>query len=833
MKLLSCLLALTLAGAAPSSALAQTLGRAVAPAPSLSVPVAPPGSIGSRLSGLNTAPSLSTLNSLPGLSAPAAAPKPSSPIQVQTQAAVPIAAPQQLTPSLRIEQKAGAVAVNGVEVPTAAQVGNMESGQAKESGDAVMDAVLGLKSRPSAGAVEVDASPSVTPSGLSAPEASSPAHPAVPSVQPRASERPSFFAALARAVRSLFSQPVVYGLRILHLHYPHRAWDRIAGDMAADDKTKATNGEHPVGALREILNRTGWSPDNPAGLSISFTPALMEIARRLWGMSWTQRWREAIGWRTASGAPRMEMLLTGFHFLYGLLPWGQAADALVRWNVQYHQLLMKEFWGDPAPKQMKIFRPPEVGFSPEMVPALVKAGVQVVIVDSHHISRALKGYDASGMPNLPPPNKADQRNQSPYPANYYTSGKDGRNTKDVVPYSLLPHWLRYTDPSDGKEYKIIVFPMTGGPSYISGYQDFPNEVVQDIAKFAAQGRPLVMGLDTDGDNAWGGGYSSYMESMPRLAHWMDTNGHQFGTVQEYLTRFPVPADDVIDWVEPGAWPNADWGTPQLTRWLWPPVKMQGVPKPEFDPSAWNFKLQFHALLTMAVHWLLQGEAAMKKAVPGWELDMARVVKADTAPDATPLEKAVQLVLRSFDSGHVYYGTEPEFLHIPVLAAKAAQDAARALMGQDASHIPPTIWGPSRFPWNPGGENRGEVYGWRSHVYGPEFDAYGFVYAGAGLKRVELKWRAASDGRTSPGAENLSYGEAAGAWNSAKMELKDPYPQAEWSGLPQKDRVQELPRMAHARVSPGTEKLVDYFIEAEDAQGRIQRSPIMHAFVGRQ
>ncbi|MBI5211233.1 MAG: hypothetical protein HY927_14770 [Elusimicrobia bacterium] len=812
---------------APGRALAQTVARPVAAAPVVPMPVGAAGSVSGPSRGRLELPGLKSplaLPSAPGMIAPpgpsaspvrqpdsspvAAAQAPMPALAEPVVPAAPDSRPAAQEPKgsvgagLEVESRGETLVVNGAEVPAADKVARMEAGEARTAGAALMDALLRTKS--AAGAADPAGSDGAEPAAAGAGQ----------------------------------DAPPVYASRILHLHYPHRSWDHVAGDMAADDKVKATNGEHPAGALREIMNRLGWGANKPGGLTVSFTAALMEIARKLWGMGWVARWREAIGWKTAQGTPRMEMALTGFHFLYGLLPWGSAADALVRWNVRYHELLMKEFWGG-APGgaaqagRLKIFRPPEVGFSPEMVPALVKAGVQVVVVDSHHVSRSLTGYDANGMPNLPPPNKADQRTASPYPMNYATTGKDGRNSKDALPYAYLPHWLRYK-AADGREYKVIVFPMAGGPSYIAGYQDFPNDVVQNAARYAAAGRPLALGLDTDGDNAWGGGHSSYMESMPKLAQWLDANGHQFGTIEEYLARYPVPADDVIDWVEPGAWPNADWGTPQFTRWLWPPIKTAGVPKPEFDPSAWNFKLQFHALLTMAVHWLMQGEAAMKAGNPGWELDMAEVVKADTDPAAGPLEKAVQQVLRSFDSGHVYYGPEPDFLQIPVLAAKAAMDAAKTVLGADAPRLGPTIWGPNRFPWNPGGENRGEVYGWRSHAYAPEFDAYGFVYAAPGLKRVELKWRVSSDGRTSPGPENLSHegGGAAGPWNAAAMTLKDPYPQAEWSNLPKGDRVPELPAMAHARVSPGSEVLVDYYIEAEDAAGRVERSPIMHVFVGK-
>ncbi|MDD5627888.1 MAG: hypothetical protein PHU21_02405 [Elusimicrobia bacterium] len=772
---------------------AATVARVAAgPAGVRGVPaavVSAPGLSSDRLSLVSLTPS-----SLAGSFLAAPVPIPAPGLSALPAPAAPAPAPPSAVLGLALSQPGEPLAVNGVAVPTAQAVADLPAAAAKESGDRVMDAVLS------------QASPAAAAS--TAPEPSAETLP-----RPR----------LARRL-------AVYASRIWHLHYPWRDWGHVSGDMASDDKVKATNGEHPVESLRAVLDRTGWKPENPAGFSVSFTAALMEIARKLWGEGWIKRWREAFSWRTGRGSPRMEMLLTGFHFMYGLLPWGPAADALVRWNVGYHETLMREYWGPPAPGQMRIFRPPEVGFSPELVPALVKAGVQVVVVDSHHISRSLQGYDASGMPNVSPPNPADQRNRSPYPVDYQTTGKDGRLTKDALPYSYLPHWLRYTDPADGKQYKLIVFPMTGGPSYIAGYQDFPTELVDNAAKSGLDGRPLAMALDTDGDNAWGGGYSSYMESTPRLAQWLDSNGHHFGTIQEYLARYPVPEDDVLDWVEPGAWPNADWGSPQLHRWLWPPIAPGPQGRPVFTPSAWNFKLQFHALLTMAVHYLLQGEAALKARDPGWKTDMGRIVKADAGAARNPWEAAVQAVLRAFDSGHVYYGPETDLVQWPLRAAKAAVDAVLPLLA-GRSFAAPTIWGPSRFPWNPGGENRGELYGWQSRQYGPEFDVFGFAFSAAGLKRVELKWRVSKDGRTAPRAEDLVYGEAAG-WQSTAMELRDPYGQVEWKGLPQSERVAQLPQLAHARVAAGEDVLVDYYIEAEGQDGRVQRSPIAHVWVGR-
>ena len=796
-KLSAVLLAASLLGSTISPAYASGDIRAAAPKTASGAKVAPARIIVPRTSpNIQAGAALLPPALIPSLSVtpqiqPSAQPS-SEAVPAPATAAVEKQASPLAKAGLKLSRAGEPLSVNGVAVPAAADVAAMPAAAAKESADQVMGAVLGEKS---------------------------PANAKTVVAQPAAAVNKD-----------------VWVYRTWHLHYPWRSWDHVTGDMASDDKIKATNGEHPVGSLREILSQTGARPDNPAGYSVSLTAALMELAGKLWGDGWTARWREAMPWRTGSGAPRMEMLLTGFHFLYGLLPWGPAADALVRWNVGYHQTLMRAAWGEPAPGQLKIFRPPEVGFSPELVPALVKAGVQVVVVDSHHISRATKGYDASGMANISPPNPADQRNDAPSPMNYETTGQDGHNTKDVLPSSYLPHWLRYTDPADGKQYKLIVFPMSGGPSYIAGYRSFPTDLVSDAAQYGVAGRPLVMGLDTDGDNAWGGGFSSYMEAMPNLAQWLDSNGHHFGTIQEYLTRYPVPENDVLDWVEPGAWPNADWGSPQLHQWLWPPIAPGPQNRPVFTPAAWNFKLQFHALLTMAVHYLLQGEAALRQQNPGWEPDMGRIVKADAGPAKNTWEAAVQTVLRSFDSGHVYYGPEQDLVQIPLRAAKAAADAVLPILNGKSLEAP-TIWGPSRFPLNPGGENRGELYGWRSQHYGPEFDAFSFVFSAAGLKRVELKWRVSSDGRTAPQPGNLLYeaasaGSGVGAWQAVPMELRDPLGQVEWKGLPQEERVSSLPRFAHAHVSPGENVLVDYYIEAEGGDGRVQRSPVTHVWVGK-
>jgi hypothetical protein len=63
-------------------------------------------------------------------------------------------------------------------------------------------------------------------------------------------------------------------------------------------------------------------------------------------------------------------------------------------------------------------------------------------------------------------------------------------------------------------------------------------------------------------------------------------------------------------------------------------------------------------------------------------------------------------------------------------------------------------------------------------------------------------------------------------------MRDSYDQVDWKGLPQEERVSALPKLAHAHVSPGENVLVDYYIEAQDQDGRVQRSPISHVWVGK-
>jgi hypothetical protein len=86
---------------------------------------------------------------------------------------------------------------------------------------------------------------------------------------------------------------------------------------------------------------------------------------------------------------------------------------------------------------------------------------------------------------------------------------------------------------------------------------------------------MLITLGHDGDNAFGGGYSYYMESVPAIhqssCHARLRTNHR-SRVSQPITL--PPQNDIVH-VEDGAWINADgdFGDPDFPNWMWPPHLM--------------------------------------------------------------------------------------------------------------------------------------------------------------------------------------------------------------------------------------------------------------------
>ena len=107
--------------------------------------------------------------------------------------------------------------------------------------------------------------------------------------------------------------------------------------------------------------------------------------------------------------------------------------------------------------------------------------------------------------------------------------------------------------------------LTSGYECYSADSDLPKLNKHNTGK-----RPMLVLMAHDGDNAFGGGYTYYMQCVQNFARQATNLGFNPTTIQTYLDQFPVPHDDFVK-VEDGAWVNADgdFGAPQFLNWNWP------------------------------------------------------------------------------------------------------------------------------------------------------------------------------------------------------------------------------------------------------------------------
>ncbi|MCX7915698.1 MAG: hypothetical protein N3A53_05280, partial [Verrucomicrobiae bacterium] len=310
-----------------------------------------------------------------------------------------------------------------------------------------------------------------------------------------------------------------------------------------------------------------------AGVSVSYSGALQE---NIWSFgkdwsygytpSWNDGYRTARNWKTWSGASRADMVgMTYHHSFSPLLP-----KSVLRKEIQIFKEIWWKNWGGNPDKSdhSRGFWPVEAAFSRHMIPVLASEGYQWAIIANSHLARTCQNYmqvatrGTSGY-NIDPPNKADML--GPYvPANQWWSGQiDGRGGCFPAPFAYQAHRTKYVDPETGAETYFIVVPMCDLLSYQNGFGMMgTGDIDTKIAPFNDPNHPSIIVLAHDGDNAWGGGYSYYFESVPQLMNEAASKGYHPITIQQFLQWHPP--NDLVH-VEDGAWVNAanDWGHPQF------------------------------------------------------------------------------------------------------------------------------------------------------------------------------------------------------------------------------------------------------------------------------
>lgn len=468
-----------------------------------------------------------------------------------------------------------------------------------------------------------------------------------------------------------------------HMHQPYYR----AADSNFWDGEKTSIFDQRVGpysrfipaAIRQYM--AGNLPH--AGLSTSWSGSLIEQLDRCEreGLcydhykNWKDELRELASAKTALGNPRIDFTAFGFfHPLMALIP----ARNIVRQLSDHRAIIRGTFGVEASP----VLFPPETAFHVRMIPALKQAGVEAVIYDSIHRSRACKNYPYGGPPEgMLPPNAAEQENPE---VRDWLQLQGVWSASKISPSLLRPEYIRYEDP-DGNVQTIIGVPAErylgnedarggfGALQYPTVFSQLYENVVQNKT-FDPKHPPFFL-LHSDGDNYGGGSDGYYRSNTGELVKWLQQDPRfELMTVRDYLKQFPPDPKHSVH-VEPGSWSGADNGDPQFAKWF---SRCRDPYSP--DLNSW-------AVLT-----------ALQNAVHTLE---------DANASAPGLDAARRLMLTAETSCYWYWTGQDVWDAQVTEAANKALDLIRgeldSVLQAGRTKTGPTIFPPWILPENPGGK----------------------------------------------------------------------------------------------------------------------------------
>ena len=544
--------------------------------------------------------------------------------------------------------------------------------------------------------------------------------------------------------------------------------------------------------------------------------------------SWNVPYVQARGWRTVGqNKPRLDVVIFPFH--HALMP--LVSETTQRKEIQAYKHVYADTWGTTAPRSRGFF-PSEMAFSTRLIKVLAEEGIDWSVVSAEKISRANADYPVvlgSGGINCDPPNRADMVNPGSH--DYYrVQISRGCAPAEAYPQSLTPQRARYIDPADGTVHEIIVIPASQSVSWEDGYGPMGTGHFDTLQANNDPSRPMLVTLAHDGDNAFGGGFSYYMEATPNLVSAAQVGGYHATVVEEYLADHPVPADAVVH-VEDGAWVNADgdFGSPWFLNWNYPPVNAQGEVDVE---NGWAEDIRNWAVITAAQNAVDTAEQIATDQ--GQPVRIGHVVEPNSA--SRPAERAWHYFLGALNSGYMYYGTALDFEVKPAVACNEALQHAMPVIASGLDTTGPEVWIPQRWPWNPGELNFGAPFGYQQHIATTDFHIWTFVHDVSGTLDVTLKIRTDADG-TNPlddhSNETYAGGPGVGAWQSLPMTRRafpvgNVYNNPELNFFEMPDAIAD---QFYAEITGLESTLIDYYVEATDALGNVTRSPIQHVWIG--
>lgn len=623
-------------------------------------------------------------------------------------------------------------------------------------------------------------------------------------------------------------------------------WDSHAYQKAYE--SIVNGGEHPENDLVQIFGKDdrvaayqyrirdaiGSIQQTNGGAQISYSGCLVENVQSLDGAGslgyytdWEQANRQARSWLTTGGYRRLDIVIFTYHHALGPL----IDENALRKEIQIYKELYPDIWGSGLSVG---FFPAELSFSERMIQVLVEEGIEWVFVPNNHLSRACENFPLSlgtGGEMCDPPNPADVQN--PPQSNWFSKTIErGCTPTNAYPFAYQPHKAKYVNPETGQEYKITVVPVAQAMSWSDGYQQYGTGDIDQIAGASGPNDPMLIVLAHDGDNAYGGGYSYYMESVPQFCNAAAVAGYIPTVVQQYLAENPVSEDDLVH-VEDGSWINADgdFGSPDFINWNWPLFNQAG----QFDiANGWAEDERNWAVITAA-----QNRVETAEQIAGG-VSISKIQEPDGS--ASNAELAWHFFLPSLTSGYMYYGTVLDMEIKPTIACNNAIEKANLVIG-DASQdqTPPSIWIPQQLPHNPGGTGFGSLWGYQVVEHARDFRVWTFVADVSGVANVTFNYRIDNDGSnplSSNQNETYAGGSEVGSWVSLPMQGRDfpagnvhNDPSIDFFEMPLEIADQYYIHVEEPAIVDEGGVLVDYYVEAVDSKGFTKRSPILHTYVG--
>lgn len=712
------------------------------------------------------------------------------------------------------------------------------------------------------------------------------------------------------SVSSAFSNPNVYVSRFWHNHQPiyWPEWNSLPQPERVQFAQDSINlkmgqvydsgGPHPENDLSAIfsvpdrVNAYQGGPTNSlakvtnGGYAMSYSGSLIDNVASLgtanalgYGPGWWNGNRAGRNWTTSGGSRKLDLVgFTYHHSLGAVLP-----KEVFRKEIQIFKEAYYKAWNTGSvTNHSKGFFPTEMAFSRHMVDVLSDEGYEWVIVASHHLSRTLPAYmgsintsPESGNWNIhsTPPNNADQVNSTSGGGWWFGSGNiNPIKAYNHAPFAYQLHRAKFINPETGQEKTILMVPSDDILSYQYGYGD---EGVGKITSFISPyvndpSRPAIIVPSTDGDNAWGGGDSSWGGAAPGF---MNNGTYPGVAIQDFVNQHGGAAQPVH--IEDGAWifPESDWGSPNFLKWVEPPVAnttaTNRVPNTVVDIETPGFSSKFYswAPVIAGANWcqtaeqMTVGEGGMVQA---WKIqDPYDNLNSRTYQYPNLAERAWHIYLAGLDSGFNYYGGEGNDDEVKTsLATRRAYELLNTYVNSRKAtndQIPPTVFKPQRFPYNPGTY----TFGWFNSSPGgntsylkkmnSEFYIWTFAYDVSGITNIVLKVRKDNDGTNSfaskvnevynPAALGLNTNEV-GAWVSIPMTKRIlPSTAAALTAAANNSKIAYFDQAVSpvvadyyfARIDNSSfpnfrNNLFDYYIEATDARGNVSKSDIQHVFV---